>query len=84
MGILGHLVSLQSIFAMLWCIGWYAVSYAEWFRLQDEGHPTEYASIELAAYAAVSVIPFWVTIGWFGANSFAAPSNTGWLLLGSA
>ena len=78
--ILGHLVSLQSLFAMLWTVGWVAVAYAEWFRLQDEGHPPEYASIEYAAYYAVANIPFWVTAGWFQANMLAAPGNAGWLL----
>jgi hypothetical protein len=78
--ILGRLVSLQSLFAMLWYVGWVAVAYAEWFRLQDEGHPPEYASIEFAAYVAVAVIPSWVTTGWFQANMLAAPGNAGWLL----
>jgi hypothetical protein len=78
--ILGRLVSPQSLFVLLWYIGWYAVSFAEWFRLQDEGHPPEYASIEFAAYRAVAFIPFYVTAGWFQANMLAAPGNPGWLL----
>jgi hypothetical protein len=78
--ILGCLVSLQSLFAMLWFVGWRAVTCAERLRLQDEGHPPECASIEHAAYVAVGVIPFWVTVGWFHANVLAAPGNAGWLL----
>jgi hypothetical protein len=56
--ILGRLVSLQSLFALLWFVGW--VADAEYIRLLDEGHPPEYASIEYAAYVAVAGTPFWM------------------------
>jgi hypothetical protein len=78
--VLDNLISLLSLFAVLWYSVWVAIARAEALSLMDKNCPQEYASTKYAAYVAASTTPFYIAAGWFQANALAAPGNTGWLL----